>query len=323
MTARRTLAIAAAALLCGVGDVLLVLGSEHFPDPEVWAVFGPAGRVELRGHGPVRVASAARVALRAAHGPGRLRVVPRAALRGRTRRSCSPLGIVASGLWGPIFGHAAAELPDRPAADAGASPARGGELCADPARPGPGAAGQRRRRGHHATAAAGARATSCSSSATRGSATPRSRSARLVSSGSASSPSCMLVRQWRAAAAPERRSLVPLFVSGGVTLALVAAYATSQVDALLWMAFAAFAATPFAFLAGPRARGPLRLARRAHADGRARRHAGARGPARRAGAGARRPGAGARVLDARARPLRRRRTDRRPSCPAPTTPAAP
>ena len=41
MTARRTLAIAAAALLCGVGDVLLVLGSEHFADPGVWAVFGP------------------------------------------------------------------------------------------------------------------------------------------------------------------------------------------------------------------------------------------------------------------------------------------
>ena len=60
----------------------------------------------------------------------------------------------------------------------------------------------------------------------------------------------MLVRQWRAAAAPERRSLLPVFASGGVSLALVAAYATTQVDALLWMAFAAFAATPFAFLAG-------------------------------------------------------------------------
>jgi signal transduction histidine kinase len=60
----------------------------------------------------------------------------------------------------------------------------------------------------------------------------------------------MLVRQWRRAAAPERRSLVPLFASGGTTLALVAAYAISQVDALLWMAFAAFATTPFAFLAG-------------------------------------------------------------------------
>ena len=60
----------------------------------------------------------------------------------------------------------------------------------------------------------------------------------------------MLVRQWRAAGAPERRSLVPLFAAGGIMLALVAGYAVSQVDALLWMAFAAFAATPFAFLAG-------------------------------------------------------------------------
>ena len=48
MTARRTLAIAAAALLCGVGDVLLVLGSEHFADPGVWAVFGPVVGLELR-----------------------------------------------------------------------------------------------------------------------------------------------------------------------------------------------------------------------------------------------------------------------------------
>ncbi|HYH88456.1 MAG TPA: hypothetical protein VEX67_04440, partial [Solirubrobacteraceae bacterium] len=38
---RRTLALAAAALLCGVGDVLLILGSEHFADPAVWAVFAP------------------------------------------------------------------------------------------------------------------------------------------------------------------------------------------------------------------------------------------------------------------------------------------
>ena len=41
MTARRTLAISAAALLCGVGDVLLILSGEHFPDRGVWAIFGP------------------------------------------------------------------------------------------------------------------------------------------------------------------------------------------------------------------------------------------------------------------------------------------
>ena len=132
----------------------------------------------------------------------------------------------------------------------------------------------------------------------------------------------MLVRQWRAAAAPERRSLLPVFASGGVSLALVAAYAISQVDALLWMAFAAFAATPFAFLAGL-ARADLSGSRgvrtlMAAARGRAR----ARGPARRPGARARRPRAGARVLDARARTATSTRAGRPPSCPARTTHAA-
>ena len=60
----------------------------------------------------------------------------------------------------------------------------------------------------------------------------------------------MLVRRWRAAAAPERRSLVPVFVSGGVMVGLIAVYAITKVPAVLWMAFVAFAATPFAFLAG-------------------------------------------------------------------------
>ena len=41
MSTRRTLGVLVAALLCGVGDVLLMLGSEHFADPGVWAVFGP------------------------------------------------------------------------------------------------------------------------------------------------------------------------------------------------------------------------------------------------------------------------------------------
>ena len=88
-------------------------------------------------------------------------------------------------------------------------------------------------------------------------------------------------------------------------LALVAAYAVTQVGALLWMAFAAFAATPFAFLAGLARADLSRLARRADPDGAARRHARARGPAREPRTGARRPGARARVLDARAEPLRR------------------
>ena len=305
MTTRRTLAIAAAALLCGVGDVLLVLSSEHFPDPGVWAVFGPVVGWSFVGTGLYRLAAPARVAVRLADGPGRLRVVPWAALRGglaarvhaRHRRQ-RPLG--------PGLRPAAAELPDRQAADAGASPGRGGQLRADPARARPGAAGQRRRPASSPTAAAAARAMCCSSTRTRASATPRSSWARRCRSGLCLVAVGMLVRQWRAAAAPERRSLVPLFASGGLSLALVAAYAVSQVDALLWMAFAAFAATPFAFLAGL-ARADLSgsrgvrtlMAELADAPERADLRDAPR-------ACARRPGAGARVLDARAEPLRRR-----------------
>ena len=72
----------------------------------------------------------------------------------------------------------------------------------------------------------------------------------LVTLGLCVAAVVILVRQWRSATPPERRSLVPLFAAAALTFALVAAYAASQVDALLWMAFAAFAATPFAFLAG-------------------------------------------------------------------------
>ena len=60
----------------------------------------------------------------------------------------------------------------------------------------------------------------------------------------------MLVRQWRAATAPERRSLVPVFVSGGAMIGLIAVFAVTQIAAVEWAAFAALAATPFAFLAG-------------------------------------------------------------------------
>jgi signal transduction histidine kinase len=60
----------------------------------------------------------------------------------------------------------------------------------------------------------------------------------------------MLVHQWFVASAPERRSLVPVFVSGGLMVGLIAAYAVTNVEAVLWMAFAALAAMPFAFLAG-------------------------------------------------------------------------
>jgi signal transduction histidine kinase len=59
-----------------------------------------------------------------------------------------------------------------------------------------------------------------------------------------------LVLRWRAAGRSERRSLAPLFAAGGGTLALVVVPGVTGVEAFTWVAFVAFAATPFAFLAG-------------------------------------------------------------------------
>ena len=117
MTTRRTLAIAAAALLCGVGDVLLVLGSEHFPDPGVWAVFGPVVGWSFVGTGLYawRRRPESRFGLL-------MVLVGFAWFLGPLYAADSPLvftlGIVASGAVGPDLRPAAAELPDRQAADA-------------------------------------------------------------------------------------------------------------------------------------------------------------------------------------------------------------
>jgi signal transduction histidine kinase len=59
-----------------------------------------------------------------------------------------------------------------------------------------------------------------------------------------------LVMRWRAAGRSERRSLAPLFAAGGGTLVLVVVPGVTGVEAFTWLAFVAFAATPFAFLAG-------------------------------------------------------------------------
>src|SRR5919205_230553 len=104
MTARRTLAIVAAALLCGVGDVLLVLGSEHFPDPGVWAVFGPLAGFSFVGTGLYAWRR-------------RLRLVPRAAAR-RERSGGVHVRHRARKPHGPDLRPPPPQLPDRPAGDA-------------------------------------------------------------------------------------------------------------------------------------------------------------------------------------------------------------
>jgi signal transduction histidine kinase len=60
----------------------------------------------------------------------------------------------------------------------------------------------------------------------------------------------LLVARWRAAGPSERRSLAPLLGAGAVTLAFAFAFALTGVRAFNTLTFAAFAVTPFAFLAG-------------------------------------------------------------------------
>jgi len=245
---RRTLALAAAALLCGVGDVLLILGSDHFADPVVWAVFGPLVGWSFVGTGLYawRRRPESRFGLL-------MVLVGFAWFLGPLYAADSPLvftlGIVLGALWGPIFGHVLLSFPTGRLATRARRRVVAASYVLIPLGPVPALlvsdADQvitdcEGRCPHNVLLIGrdeglGEAALALGSALTLG--------LCLVAVG-------ILVRQWRTATAPERRSLVPLFVSGGVTLGLIAAYAVSQFDALLWMAFAAFAATPFAFLAG-------------------------------------------------------------------------
>jgi signal transduction histidine kinase len=59
-----------------------------------------------------------------------------------------------------------------------------------------------------------------------------------------------LVRRWRRAGPALRRALGPVYVAGAVVLASAAALMATRWEGLLWVALAAFAAFPLAFLSG-------------------------------------------------------------------------
>jgi signal transduction histidine kinase len=248
MSARRTLAIAAAALLCGVGDVVLVLSSEHFRGAAGSAVYSPVVGWSFVGTGLYawRRQPQSRT--------GMLMVlVGFAWFLGPLLAAENPLvftiGILLSGLWGPVFGQLLLSFPTGRLPTVARRRLVVAAYVLIPLAPLPALL----------VSDADEVITDCDGGCPRNvllvSHEPALRDAALVFGSAVSLVLCltavgMLVRQWRAAGAPERRSLVPLFAAGGLTLALVAAYAVTQVDALLWIAFAAFAATPFAFLAG-------------------------------------------------------------------------
>jgi signal transduction histidine kinase len=248
MSARGTLAIAAAALLCGVGTVVVVLGSDHFEDPTVWAVFGPVVGWSFVGTGVYawRRRPESRFGLL-------MTLVGFTWFLAPLYASDSPfvfaLGIVLGGLWGPVFGHVLLSFPT------GRLPTRArrrvvlASYVIIPLAPVPALLVSDV---DDVIASCEGRCPRNLLLVSRNEALGEAMAAlgALLTLALCAVAVGMLARQWRAATAPERRSLVPIFASGGLTLALVAAFAITQVDALLWMAFAAFATTPFAFLAG-------------------------------------------------------------------------
>jgi signal transduction histidine kinase len=60
----------------------------------------------------------------------------------------------------------------------------------------------------------------------------------------------MQVVRWRRAGPPERRTLAPIFATGGAALALAGLYVVSDLEIFNWLFFAATALIPPAFLAG-------------------------------------------------------------------------
>jgi len=248
MTARRTLAIAAGALLCGVGDVLLILRSEHFADPGVWAVFGP-----LIGWSFVGTGLYASRRLPESRSGLLMTLTGFAWLLAPLTAADSPIvftfGVLLGGLAGALFGHLILSFPTGRLR----TPARRRLVAASyviiPLAPVPAML----------VSESDDIITDCVGGCPRNvlliSRNEALGDAALALASALTLGLCvvavtMLVRQWRTATAPERRSLVPVFVSGGAMIALIAVFAVTQVAVVEWAAFAALAATPFAFLAG-------------------------------------------------------------------------
>ena len=247
LTRPRIVALAATALVVGVADGLLLAGSEHFEDGAVWAVFGPFISWGFVGTGLYawwRRPDSRFGALLVALGYAWLL----APLPAASNPTIFTFGIVLGSLWGPVLAHVLLSFPT----------------------------GRLRRRRERALVIA---------AYTLG---PLSWFPVLLVTDSDAAYSCvgacpdnvlfvardeplsqalqvattviwmslalltvwLLVARWRAAGTSERRSLAPLFAVGGGTLALIVLQSASQVEAFSWLAFAAFAATPFAFLAG-------------------------------------------------------------------------
>jgi signal transduction histidine kinase len=242
---RRQLLIAAAGLLAGLGAHVLLRASDHFPDRRLWAVFGPLIAWSFVGTGLF----AWRRRPESRFGP--LLVVLGfcwclAALPAANAPLMFSVGLVLSGFWGPVLAHVLASFPTgrldgrrlRALVIAG--------YVIVPLAPLP------------ALLVTDARAVQgCDGGCPRNVlmiARDDALGDVLAGLGGFAvlvlsvTVVVVLAARWRAAGASERRALAPIYTAGGAMFAFVVASAV--VPALLPLTFAAFAATPFAFLAG-------------------------------------------------------------------------
>jgi signal transduction histidine kinase len=238
--------IAAAAVLAGLADFILVLSSDHFTD-RAWAAFGPLVGWSFVGTG--MYAQWRRPESRF----GALMVVLGftwfiAPLGAADSPLLFTLGIVLGSIWGAVLAHV---LLSFPSGRLGSGRRRALVIAGYvlvPLAPVPGMLFSESDKLSDCDGPCPANLLLLEADEQLGVALLAAGAAVVVTL-------CLLVvgflvARWRAAGPSERRSLAPLFGAGAGTLLLVLAYAATKVPAFRTLAFASFAATPFAFLAG-------------------------------------------------------------------------
>ncbi len=243
---RRLLAIAAAALVAGLAGSVLVLNSDHFTD-RIWAVFGPVVGWSFVGTGMYAWRRRPE-----SHFGVLMMVLGFAWFLAPLGAANAPLlftaGIVFGSVWGAVLAHVLLSFPSGrlPHGRRRALVLAGYVLV--PLAPVPGM-----------LFSSGDALADCEGPCPQNLlqvGTDEQLGEILLGAGAAVVMTlCLLVvgflvADWRAAGPSRRRSLAPLFAAGAGTLLLVFLYAATQVPALSTLAFASFAATPFAFLAG-------------------------------------------------------------------------
>ena len=241
------LAIAAAGLAAGLAAEALVLASDHFTERGTWAIFGPLVGWSFIGTG--LYAWRRRPESRF----GVLMILLGfawflAVLEAADAPLLFVLGLLLGALWGPLLAHALLSFPTGRLRTRGQRALIAAAYVIVPLAPVPAL-----------LVAASPDLVECEGPCPRNLLLVErdvGASEALLAAGSAVVMTLalivvwMLAARWRAAGPSERRSLAPLYVAGATSLLFVVAYAATQATVFLTLAFATFAVTPFAFLAG-------------------------------------------------------------------------